>query len=55
MTWKTLFPDKSVWMTKIMGRDGYEIQRTLMNIKGLLLTCTLIITCCMKCADYGKK
>jgi len=48
MTWKPLFPDTSAWMTKGMIRAGYESQRTWMFIRGLLLTCTLIITCCMK-------
>jgi hypothetical protein len=56
MAWKTFFffSDTSVWMTKSMGRVVYESQRTWMFISGLLFTCTLIITCCMKCTDYWK-
>jgi len=54
MTWKPLFPDTSVWMTKSMIRDGYESQRTWMFIRGLLLTCTLIITWFLIFTDNGK-
>jgi len=42
MTWKTLFPDTSVWMTQGMVRAGYEGQKTWKFIWGLLLTCTLL-------------
>jgi len=54
MTWKTLFPDTSVWMNQSMVRAGYECLRTWMFIRGLLLNCTLIVTCCMNCTDYGN-
>jgi hypothetical protein len=53
MTWIPLFPDTGVWMIQSMVRAGYEGQRTWMFIRGLLLNCTLINTCCMKFTDYG--
>jgi hypothetical protein len=53
MTWKTLFPDTSVWMSQNKVRAGYEVLRTWMFIRGLLLNCTFIATC-MKFTNYGK-
>ena len=51
---ETFFPpDSSVCMTQSMVIAAYEGQRTLMFIRGLLLTCTLIMTR-MKYSDYEK-